>query len=238
MRDIFHVHTYRCGHAEKVSDEQYICKARDMGANAITFTDHAPFPGDLFKNRMKKEELDEYISTLKDLRIQYKNEIEVKIGLEIEYLPSYQNYYQELFKNRDIDILMIGQHFYEVEPGKYSFEFPELQEQEYKGCLKAVIEGMNTGLFQVVAHPDRAFRRIEKWNSDCANISKQVIDVALTNSVFLEQNLSSQRHKNYYRSEFWDLLTQDNKIIKGFDAHSIKDLDADIIKYSFRKNVR
>jgi histidinol-phosphatase (PHP family) len=53
------VHTYRCGHAENVSDEEYIKKAISLGASGIWFTDHAPFPGDPFGNRMKYSELDE-----------------------------------------------------------------------------------------------------------------------------------------------------------------------------------
>ena len=43
-KDIFHVHTFRCGHAENVSDEEYIKKAISLGASGIWFTDHAPFP--------------------------------------------------------------------------------------------------------------------------------------------------------------------------------------------------
>lgn len=55
--DIFHVHTYRCGHAENIQDECYIKKAISAGASGIWFTDHAPFPGDPFGGRMKYSEL-------------------------------------------------------------------------------------------------------------------------------------------------------------------------------------
>ena len=40
----FHVHTYRCGHAENISDETYVKKAIELGVKSIWFTDHAPFP--------------------------------------------------------------------------------------------------------------------------------------------------------------------------------------------------
>ena len=52
-KDCFHVHTYRCGHAEDIPDEAYIKAAMSIGAKGIWFTDHAPFPGNPFKNRMK-----------------------------------------------------------------------------------------------------------------------------------------------------------------------------------------
>lgn len=41
---VFHVHTKRCGHASDEPDELYIKRAVEMGAESITFTDHAPFP--------------------------------------------------------------------------------------------------------------------------------------------------------------------------------------------------
>lgn len=40
---VFHVHTYRCGHATNETDEDYIKSAIVLGSDSITFTDHAPF---------------------------------------------------------------------------------------------------------------------------------------------------------------------------------------------------
>ena len=82
-RYLFHVHTFRCGHAEMVSDEEYIKKAIGLRATDICFTDHAPFPGNPFGGRMKYEELPEYISTLKNLKEQYQRKIKIHIGLEM-----------------------------------------------------------------------------------------------------------------------------------------------------------
>ena len=81
---IFHVHTYRCGHASNEKDELYIEKALELGASKITFTDHAPFPGDPFTGRMLYSQLSEYISSLKTLKNKYKDRIEVHIPLQRE----------------------------------------------------------------------------------------------------------------------------------------------------------
>ena len=62
--EIFHVHTFRCGHAEAVPDRKYVEKAIELGAPRIVFTDHAPFPGNSFCNRMDYEDLPEYIQYL------------------------------------------------------------------------------------------------------------------------------------------------------------------------------
>lgn len=55
--NLFHVHTFRCGHAENVPDTAYIERAIELGASDIWFSDHAPFPGDPFRNRMKYDDL-------------------------------------------------------------------------------------------------------------------------------------------------------------------------------------
>lgn len=224
MKDVFHVHTYRCGHAENILDEMYVARAIELGAKSITFTDHAPFPENPFGSRMAFSELPEYISSLAELKGRYEGIIDVKIGLEIEYLPSFESYYQELSENENIDLLMIGQHFFEIESGKYSFSYPEVV-SEHSGCLNAIIDGINTGLFKVVAHPDRAFRKIKEWTTECDELSEQVIEAALKNNVALEQNFASMNRKKNYWNEFWKLIKFENKIIEGIDAHSLKDLD-------------
>lgn len=83
-RSLFHIHTYRCGHAEMVSDDVYIEKAISLGADSVWFSDHVPFPGDPFGNRMRYAELEEYLDTLSALKEKYKGQISVHIGLEAE----------------------------------------------------------------------------------------------------------------------------------------------------------
>ena len=70
-KNIFHVHTFRCGHAENVPDKAYVEVALELGASDIWFTDHAPFPNDPFGARMKFSELNEYLRTLTELKEQY-----------------------------------------------------------------------------------------------------------------------------------------------------------------------
>ncbi len=101
----FHVHTSRCGHAENVSDEEYVRAALTVGATGIWFTDHASFPGDPFRSRMKYSELDEYLSSLTKLKYKYSGQIDIHIGLEIEFFPSFdqEGYYQKLRNNTDVE---------------------------------------------------------------------------------------------------------------------------------------
>lgn len=224
--ELFHIHTYRCKHASNETDNEYIKRAIEMGAKKITFTDHAPFPGNPFGNRMAIEELQDYVKALNYLKKKYENDIEVNVGLEIEYLPSFNNYYNWLKESCWFDILMIGQHFYECTNSTYSFSLTneQLRNEEAEGIGNAIIQGMETGYFQVVAHPDRMFRKCQKWTKKMEDLSKIIINAAKEKNIILEQNLSSRKKNYQYWPEFWDLVPKDVKTIIGTDAHSVEEL--------------
>lgn len=216
-RYLFHVHTFRCGHAEMISDEEYIQKAIDLGATDIWFTDYAPFPGNPFGGRMKCEELLEYISTLKGLKKQYQRQIKIHIGLEIEYFSGYDQsgYYKELSSNPDLEILLLGQHMEHMaedpeDRKHYTFEWPKerLLEDEYTALGDAMITGMKTGCFKIVAHPDRIFRRQKIWTLEMEAVAVRVIDAAVQSGLPLEKICSSMRHKHHYWKEFWEIAEE------------------------------
>ena len=220
---LFHVHTYRCGHASNESEEEYIKKAINYGVKKITFTDHAPFPGDPFNMRMRFSELPEYISSLKELKNSYRGSIEVVIGLEIEYLPSYKEYYKELKTNSDIEILMLGQHHFELCDGSWSFE------HDVSDCgiefLESQIAAIKTDLFDVIAHPDRCIKYSKDgWTEDIKIFSEKLIKECNNHQVSLEKNLSSMRGDKLYWPEFWSLVPEHSEIIIGCDAHSTGEL--------------
>ena len=244
----FHIHTFRCKHAGDEDDEMYIKKAINLGAKGIVFTDHAPFPGNPFGGRMDYEQLPEYISTFGKLKERYEGRIDVQIGLEIEYLPSFKDYYFELADIRELEWLILGQHMYEHKRGLYSFcDKKEVRDQsEHIGLCEAMIEGMNTGLFKVVAHPDRAFRRKKEWDSSLEHISRRLIDTAISTGTILEKNVSSLRRKHQYRPEFWrlldDMLTGEPAKkafwIYGLDAHSTKELEDAFLYTGNNENIK
>lgn len=144
-RECFHLHTSRCKHASDDKDEDYIEAALRMGASKIVFTDHCPFSGNPFGNRMDIEQLTEYIRSLNFLKKKYVSLINVQVGLEAEYLPSFEAYYKKITEMEGLELMILGQHFYEVEPEVYSFSLEE-KYGEYFGLGKAVLLDKN-GLF-------------------------------------------------------------------------------------------
>lgn len=228
--DIFHVHSFRCGHAEEIPDRAYIEKAIELGSKGIWFTDHAPFPGNPFKreHRMLYEDLPEYLDTLSRLKDDYRGKIEVHIGLETEYFDKFRKmgYYDELKKLSQLDVLLLGQHMAELPEGGYSYDWgkEKLIEAEYKVLGEAMIEGIKSGYFSVVAHPDRIFRRRKVWDDDMNTMAERIISAAAAAGLPLEQNESSKSVENYYREEFWNLAIGKVDTVRGLDAHFLNEL--------------
>lgn len=223
MAEVFHVHTRRCHHAEDVDDRAYVERAIELGADRITFTDHAPFEGDPFKNRMSFDELPEYIDEISTIKKEFSGVIDVRVGVEIEYLPSYREYYQKLADDPAISFILLGQHFAELEPWRWSFE-QEDRSGEWKDIFRAMIEGIESGWFDAVAHPDRAFFRQRAWTEEMRSESVRLISAATRCSVALEKNLCSMEYEHYYWTEFWKEVPADAKVIYGCDAHAIDEV--------------
>ena len=82
----YHSHTTRCHHAIG-SERDYIEAALAAGLKVLGFSDHSPYifhDGHYSSFRMRPEELAGYVSTLTALKEEYKDRIEVRIGLEAE----------------------------------------------------------------------------------------------------------------------------------------------------------
>ena len=111
---------------------------------------------------------------------------------------------------------------YEHENGRWSF-LDEDNTNEYVGLCNSIRDGILTGFFDVVAHPDRSFRRCKEWTKDMERRSLEIIKAAKMKEVLLERNYSSMRHKKYYWQQFWSEEALENSIY-GYDAHSVAEM--------------
>ena len=118
---------------------------------------------------------------------------------------------------------MIGQHHYEIKKDEYSFMMED-KKLEHIGLVNAMLQGMDTKLFDVVAHPDRAFRRIKTWTPELTSLSEKIIHGAQDNCVCLEKNYRSYMKKNCFRDEFWNLVPENVRMVYGCDAHATQEL--------------
>ena len=217
----YHTHTTRCNHA-KGTEREYIEKAIKEGFTVLGFSDHVPQPfEEEFYSwiRMRVSELPDYTETLVKLREEYKNDIQILIGYEVEYSRKYFPQLLEEVRKYPLDYLIQGQHFApnEVE-GFYAGEATE-DEDRLVSYVDTTIEGMETGLFTYLAHPDL----IRYTGSDdiyCKHM-KRIVEKSLELDIPLEVNMygfSDERH--YPCDRFFRMATEMGaKIILGCDAH-------------------
>ena len=75
----------------------------------------------------------------------------------------------------------------------YTFEWDAKRRisEEYVALGNAQIQGLNSGYFNVIAHPDRIFKRQKCWSEKMAKLSEKTINTARQTNTPLEINESS-----------------------------------------------
>ena len=240
----FHTHYSRCRHAAG-SAEEYVQSAISSGLELLGFSDHAPFPDHDFGNRMPFCELSEYIDEVKQLSQKYRSEITLFTGLEIEYLPQYRSYYEELLTRYGMDYLLLGEHFFPCGSGPMPSLYGMPSTDLYPVYARTIAEGMKTGYFAAVAHPDLYQFSLFAWDDNCRRAADILIDAAAATGIYLEYNANGLRREKqnypdgirypYPDERFWQMASQAPvKVIVGSDCHNPLNLWDDAIETAYR----
>jgi HisJ family histidinol phosphate phosphatase len=153
----YHTHTRWCRHgAGEIED--FVEAAIRAGLSEIAITEHVPLPGDPDGNRMYFSEFEAFDAALDAAIARYAGRIAVRKGFECEYYPEMLNYYEWLRGERGYEILLLGQHT-SVDMG--TDYFAPKGPAEAARYADEVVEGIRTGLFDILAHPDLPIVRYE-----------------------------------------------------------------------------
>lgn len=236
IKENYHTHTYRCGHAIG-TDEEYILEAIACGITELGFSDHIFLPHhSQIGIRGEYEELEGYLSSLEALREKYKDRIKIRIGFEAEAMASYFPYYRKLLEEGRVEYLILGNHCDVSPKGGFVFYFSHATSK--KDIIKytnTLVKGIKTGLFKVVAHPDYYMGSYLKWDSTSKSCAKKICKAAKKYNVKLEFNFGAVRRgkrllKDEYRfaypyHKFWEIAKKYKcKVMIGLDAHSPSDI--------------
>lgn len=243
----YHTHTYRCGHADlDYTDEEYVKEYIKAGFKKIAFTDHCPEKIEIDKEpnvRMKYDQKEEYLESIKKLKEKYAGELEIESGFEIEYLPGEEENILEL--KRETDKIILGQHFIYADNKELKRFFQhDFTDKELLRYAEYMDKAMELGIPNIIAHPDLYMRKRKSFGEIEEKVANLICSSAEKYDVPLEINLNNIFHKTYYENkilnnlpiekqkeklsdivypckEFWNVVAKYNiRVVYGIDVHN------------------
>ena len=234
----YHTHTTRCKHAEGTMEE-YIEAAIEMGYTTLGFSDHTPWPSE-GRWRMDASEIEDYCNEVNRMKEKYKDKIDIKLGLEAEYVPELMDWLKNLIKKHNIEYLIFGNHW--VKKGQYEVFYSSMKgsKESLNTYCESAIEGLKTGLYSYFAHPDWFMTTNYWWTDQCEEISRKICMYCKEHDIPLEYNLAGMRgFYEYPHPKFWQIAKQCGcKAIIGVDAHSPRHILNDLELEVARENLK
>lgn len=220
MRVNYHTHTCRCGHGQG-TEEEYVKAAMEGGLEVLGFAEHCTYlmhPGSTDKPHLDMAGLTEYADTVRLLAKTWEKDIEVHLGIEAEYYPETHKELCAVLRDQGVEYMLLGQHFLDSPTGQRTRnEIYDPQILEH--YCDQVIEGIQTGTFTYVAHPDCILFLGDRGllKDQLRRICREAKDCGLPLEINL---LGIHKNKHYPCREFFELLAEEgNTVILGADAH-------------------
>lgn len=158
-----HCHTPLCKHASG-SPSDYAAVAEARGLKGLIVTCHGPLPDGLgLEHRMAPEEFDEYVELVARARAEYADRVDVRLGLESDFLPGFEKWAEKLHARAPLHHVLGSVH---MQMWFYKDRFFNgdmfAYQQTYFDHLAQAAE---TGLFDTLSHPDLVKNESpEDWN--------------------------------------------------------------------------
>ncbi|MEA3554433.1 MAG: histidinol-phosphatase [Campylobacterota bacterium] len=227
MKIDLHNHTTLCNHATGTTEE-YIKRAIEIGIDVYGFSEHAPMKNfeDGYRLTIDKKEF--YENDVKYLKEKYKNDINILLGYEVDFIKG--DYLLDSIKNSNVDYLIGSVHYL----NGWGFDNPEfIKEYEIRDIDKiweeyfeAVELMAKSRHFDIVGHLDliKVFKFLPK--KDIKSIALNSLKAIKKSGMVLEINQAGYRKpiKEQYPSiPLLELAYElDIPITFSSDAHSVE----------------
>jgi histidinol-phosphatase (PHP family) len=178
---------------------------------------------------MAKEEAPGYVEAVRQAAA--RAAFPIYCGFECEWAPRYESWYRDfLLGELGADYLVFGAHW--LIRNRTIIFAPDLSgKKEIHAYFDQTIEGMHSGLYRFLAHPDLIMADGRAWDSELAALFSELIDAALECGLPLEINgyglikplVRGPRGKRcqYPVDEFWELVLEKGApVICNSDAHT------------------
>lgn len=158
----YHTHHARCGHA--VGElEEYVKRGIELGLSQLGLSDHMPLlhvdPAAYYPEMaMPLDELPRYVEEAFQLKEKYRGQIELRVGLEGDYIEGWERQIEEIVKAYPWDYVIGSVHFL----GEWDVsDFRQVHNWEgqdvfaiYERYYDAVAKAARTGFYDIMGHLD------------------------------------------------------------------------------------
>ena len=222
-----HTHSHYCGHGSGEIAE-YADYASAEGFEVLGFSEHCPFPTELFhRTRMPFAMMGTYE---KDVRARAsEHSFPVLLGYEIDYSEEFDSYFRTVLDH--VDYLIAGVHFVACPDGTYHTPFnPGFSDDDVRRYADAAVKVMETGLISFLAHPDVFLcrRRFDKVAEEAAiTIASAAAELSIPLEINGNGLLKGNDEAEGYPSPcFWHIARDYvSTAVISSDAHVVKNLD-------------
>lgn len=173
-RSDHHIHTRLCHHALGEMEE-YVLAAINNGLNSITFLEHMEAGVNYFEvTWLAEQDFDDYFAEGRRLQEEYKNQIIIKLGIEVGSSLTHKDDILARLKNRQWDEVGLSYHFAQYpqfehhlnlvsrkEPNTTNIETIG-SEQVLEHYFTSLIEAVKTFPGTMLCHLDAALRYQKK----------------------------------------------------------------------------
>ena len=223
----YHTHTTRCKHATG-EDREYVEAAIQAGLKILGFADHCPwvYQDKNFVSgiRMTPREAEGYFYSLESLKKEYEKDIKIYIGFETEHCPDMIPAQDKLLEGYPLDYMICGQHFLGAEYVSFYSGSPHSNEDFLKDYVDTAIDGINSGRYLYIAHPDlvnfTGEEKIYRFHM------KRLCEALKEKNIPIEINLLGlSEGRRYPSGRFLQIAKETgNTAIIGIDAHAPEQL--------------
>lgn len=238
FRANYHVHTSMSdGSSEPV---KYLERAVEDRLMEIGFTDHLVIldDGRVGPGSLDPRKLEEYIEAVRVTADMFKH-LSVKCGLEVDYTPGGVKHVEEILASyrHSLDYTLIGVHIVDG----FEFDFPEavtiwsrLSQEEvnkvHRRYYEILLDGVRTGLFDVIAHLDIVKRFGFKPSRSFLDLIESILLSVKTLGMCIEVSSAGLRHpvnELYPSDEIMDLMSELRiPVTMSTDAHKPEEVSA------------
>lgn len=193
----YHTHHYRCGHATGTLRD-VVESALAYGLTEIGLSDHSPIyhfdtPQPFPKTAMHPDELPRYVREMEEVRDAFKGRIEVRLGVESDYVLGWDDFYRDLWKQYPLDYVIGSVHWL----GRWNVFWRELPEgkdrdQIYVEYFHTVQAAARSGAYDILGHLDVP-KTSRHMTGELTPLVRETLHVIAESDVAIELNTSGWR---------------------------------------------